>query len=144
MCVFVCVCVCVCEAHKCMISPCHALKRMIRASTGQGHQAVSVSCGRKRWGHLVPRRTAVAHLSVAFVHNPCDLDLFPPHLPRPVVCLFSPKNFNALSLAFTVPPQSNQSLFSQLAPLNSKIPASVPEREKKRERRRERERERER
>lgn len=31
---------------------------------------------------------SVTHLSVAFIHNPCDLNLFPPHCPRLFVSLF--------------------------------------------------------
>lgn len=38
------------------------------------------------------------YLSVTFIHNPCDLNLFPPHRPRLFISLFFLKNLMLSSL----------------------------------------------
>lgn len=66
------------------------------------------------------------HLSVTFIHNPRDLNLFSPHSPR-----FSSLSrswnyvfFPSFSFSFLLPP--NKSPSSALAQLSSQIPAFVP------------------
>lgn len=77
------------------------------------------------------------YLSVAFIHNPRDLNLFPPHRPRLFLSLLFLKNFMLSSLSsfffflFTLLLFLNLSFFCFLfVPIKSKIPASVPARKK--------------
>lgn len=77
------------------------------------------------------------YLSVAFIHNPRDLNLFPPHRPRLFLSLLFLKNFMLSSLSsfffflFTLLLFLYLSFFCFLfVPINSKIPASVPARKK--------------
>lgn len=78
------------------------------------------------------------YLSVAFIHNPRDLNLFPPHRPRLFLSLLCLKNFALSSLSSLLLLRSLHSSALPLSafvfcllfvPINSKIPASVPARE---------------
>ena len=80
------------------------------------------------------------YLSVAFIHNPRDLNLFPPHRPRLFLSLLSLKNFMPFSslssvfffFLFNLPLSLYLPFFFRFlfVPINSKIPASVPARKK--------------
>ena len=82
------------------------------------------------------------YLSVAFIHNPRDLNLFPPHRPRLFLSLLSLKNFMpfffTLLCLLLLSLQSSSALSLSafffrflFVPINSKIPASVPARKKR-------------